>query len=315
MKQVKRIAIAVVCTILFFWAFDFVGGLVCDKLYHDAKYSLFARQNYVINKSMDEILVLGSSRAAHHYIPSIIEDSLGMSCYNAGSDGMCIYYHFGILSAMIERGHKPKMVICEVIKTDIQPSLDATFSLDAAVQRLAPEYGRFEDIDSLISLKNKYEQMLMHSAFYRYNSKLVQLIRCNFIPQLDDKGYERLNGVMVLKNTDEEKASAEVKYREPEANKMLYFNKLISLCKANNIALVFVYSPKYNGVIAESVTYAQKIAEENSVPFYNYGNAEALMKPDLFQDRDHLNHDGAIAFTRLIIKDFKKGIIDGYPQK
>ena len=60
---------------------------------------LFSEQlrQSVINQPYDLAVLWG--RAAHYYVPQIFEDSLGLSCYNAGSDGMCIYYHYGILAS------------------------------------------------------------------------------------------------------------------------------------------------------------------------------------------------------------------------
>ena len=56
------------------------------------------RDNYICDKSVDDILIFGSSRAVHHYNSSMIEDSLGMSCYNCGDDGNGIILSYGRLS-------------------------------------------------------------------------------------------------------------------------------------------------------------------------------------------------------------------------
>ena len=39
-----------------------------------------------------DVLILGPSTANHHYDCRIIEDSFGMTCYNAGRDGQNIIY-------------------------------------------------------------------------------------------------------------------------------------------------------------------------------------------------------------------------------
>ena len=50
---------------------------------------------YVCTNATDEILIMGSSRASHHYVPEVITNDLGMSCYNAGQDGNGIVLHYG----------------------------------------------------------------------------------------------------------------------------------------------------------------------------------------------------------------------------
>ena len=305
MKQLKRIVIAIIGTVLFFVAIDLAGGLVCDKLYRKAKYSIYARQNYVLEKSTDDVIILGSSRAAHHYIPTIITDFVGLSCYNAGSDGMCIFYHFGVLSAMIERGHKPKMVIYDVIESDILRTNSAQFSLEAAVERFAPVYGESKAIDLLVSLKGKLELLKFYSALYRYNSHLVQLIRCNCIPQSDELGYERLDGVLKIEEKDEVKDA--VKLVEIDALKVEYFKKLIQLCNSNDISLSLVYSPKYSKRVLKDIDIVHEIANEYNVPFYSMTNELVFKDEKMFKDMSHLNHDGATLFTNMIVHEIKRG--------
>lgn len=300
MKEFKKIAIAVVGTVLSFVVLDFVGGLVCDKLYHDAKYSLFARQNYVLNESADDIIILGSSRASHHYIPSILTDSLGLSCFNAGSDGMCIYYHYGLLSAMIERGHKPKMVIYEVMPTDIQKSMGATFTLEAALDRFAPHYGEFASIDSLFAMQGLKEHLKLYCKLYRYNSQMVQLINCRFLPKAECRGYERLDGVVSGCDNIESNYNADI-----EEQKLEYFDKLISLVKENNIELVMVYSPIYGKYSSKGINKAKIITKNKNIAFVDLSAESEMIAARYFRDTEHLNHQGAILFTQKLAKILK----------
>lgn len=99
MKDITKIIVRVIsfCALLFI--IDWVVGTWSERIYYKSKYGIFHRQIYCLTESQDELMILGSSRAAHHYVPQIFEDSLGLSSYNAGSDGMCIYYHYGILAS------------------------------------------------------------------------------------------------------------------------------------------------------------------------------------------------------------------------
>ena len=56
---------------------------------------------------------------------------------------------------------------------DVEASKGATFSLDAAVDRLLLNYGEYGVIDSLIKLKGWKEEVKLCSKTYRYNSKMV----------------------------------------------------------------------------------------------------------------------------------------------
>ena len=184
------IAVIIVLLVLM----DFCIGGTSAWLYHRSKYGIFHRQQYVLNESNDDIIILGSSRASHHYVPSILTDSLGISCYNAGSEGMCIYYHYAMFASMIERGHTPKVVIFDMISSDTKEILGSSFTLEAAIDRLAPHYGEFACIDSILELNGWKEILKLQSKLYRYNSKLVQSIKCNFVPSPEDNGYETVKG-------------------------------------------------------------------------------------------------------------------------
>ena len=308
MKDIKKIVIGVFVFCLLLVATDWVIGTWSEKMYYKSKYGIFHRQIYCLTESQDELMILGSSRAAHHYVPQIFEDSLEMSCYNAGSDGMCIYYHYGILASRIQRGCPPKMIVLEVIDTDAEVSQGATFSLDAALDRYAPHYGKFAGIDSMFVTNGWKEKVKLLSKTYKYNSKLVQTIKCNYIPWPEDRGYEALNGVMKVvegeKVTDVLAPSSA--HPNIEDRKLLYLQKFIDDCKNNNIELVMCYSPYYGKEIPTSICMIEKLAKENDVRFFNYGDNNHFQKPEYFQDAGHLNDIGAKVYSKEIARLLKE---------
>ena len=310
MKDIKKVLIGVVTFCLLLVVVDWTVGAWNEKMYYQSKFGIYRRQIYCLTESQEDLMFLGSSRAAHHYVPQVFEDSLGMSCYNAGSDGMCIYYHYGILASRIQRGCPPKMVVLEVISTDAEVSQGATFSLDAALDRYAPHYGEFAEIDSLFAFNGWKEQMKLMSKAYKYNSKLVQTIKCNYIPWPEDRGYEALTGVMEIENggmiADILSPTSDIP--NIEERKLVYIQKFIDDCKANNIKLVMCYSPYYGHNIPKSILIIEELAEKNDVDFLNYGNDMRFQNPKYFQDASHLNDLGAKEYSKAIsciLKKFK----------
>ena len=304
MKDIKKVLIGIVTFCLLLVVVDRAVGGWSDKMYHQSKYGIFHRQIYCLTESQDELMILGSSRAAHHYVPQVFEDSLGMSCYNSGSDGMCIYYHYGILASRIQRGCPPKMVILEVISTDAEVSQGATFSLDAALDRYAPHYGEFTEIDSLFAYNGWKERVKLMSKTYRYNSKLVQTIKCNYIPWPEDRGYEALTGVMQVAEGAKAADVLAPASDDPtiEERKLVYLQKFIYDCKANNIQLVMCYSPYYGQAVPNSIRMIEGIAAKNDVLFLNYGDDERFQKPEYFQDASHLNDTGATEYSKEVAR-------------
>ena len=72
---------------------------------------------YSLEEANADIIVFGFSCAFHHYIPSIIEDSTGLTCYNAGLDGRNIYYHNPILKVLLSN-FTPKGIITNITNSD-----------------------------------------------------------------------------------------------------------------------------------------------------------------------------------------------------
>lgn len=307
MKNCYKILIGCFVVCLLLVVADFAVGTWCEMLYHKSKYGIYHRQLYCLNKSNDDILIMGSSRAAHHYIPQIFEDSLGMNCYNAGSDGQCIYYHYALLASMLERGAKPRLVLYEVMNLDAEVSSIGSFTLDAALDRLAPHYGEYRAIDELFNQKKCWmENLKLKSKTYRYNSKLVQIIKCNYIPSPEYKGYEALIGKMDIKSftKDLEKESNTIKHKSADidGSKLEYVKKFIMLCKENDIRLVFMYSPYYNSDLSYGTKLIKKIAESEGIPFYDFVTNSIFNTPEYFKDVMHLNDEGAREYSKYIIQ-------------
>lgn len=289
--------LCIVAVIALLFLMDLCIGGASAWLYHRSKYGIFHRQQYVLNESTDDIIILGSSRASHHYVPSIISDSLGMSCYNAGSEGMCIYYHYAMLAAMIERGHCPKIVLYDVMDLDTKEYPGPTFTLDAALDRLAPHYGEFTCIDSLFELKGWKERLKLQSKVYRYNSKLVQSIKCNFIPLPEDNGYEKVVGSLPDNVVIESEAYDESSL---DSLKLHYMQKMVQLAARNQIKMIFVLSPYYKNNPSKAIDAAIDVARCNQMDIVNCYNDIVMMKRELFRDVMHLNDEGAHVWTTYL---------------
>lgn len=302
-KEWQKVLLGVVAMLVLFFVADRIIGFIFEKAYRNSKYGIYHRQEYCLHDSKDEILILGSSRAAHHYVPQVFTDTLGMSCYNCGSDGMCIYYHYGILSSYIARGVIPKVVLLEVMNTDAVVSNGATFGLDAAVDRLAPNYGEYAEIDSLLLLGGWKERLKLFSKCYRYNSKAVQLIKCNLFPWPENMGYEAVFGQLPDTTSLRNK---KYQHEKIEKEKIVYFNKFINACQENDIQLFIVESPYFAISSSQGVETLIAISKESNICWLDFKNTTTLMYPKYFKDIEHLNDEGAHVYSAIIASEIKK---------
>lgn len=184
----------------------------------------------------------------------------------------------------------------------------ATFTLEAALDRLAPYYGRTPEIDLLFSLDGKMGRLKYLSQMYCFNSKLVQLIKCHFIPFPEDAGYEALTGSlpkdkMITKDGDG------IGLVDPQ--KVVYLQKLITYMRENDIRLVFVISPRFYQVKDEVYRIEEKVAAEKGIILIDMLNFLGLMSPRYFADDTHLNDTGARKFTMILVGCLKAMMKDG----
>lgn len=303
MKKGKNILFIILGVIIAFLMIDNLVGYVFKVVYNNTKYGVIHRQNYCLNESNDDILILGSSEAAHNYVSSVFEDSLGMTCFNAGSDGMCIYYYYTVLACRIERAAAPKMVILDYGDADLLEIDDPTAKIESCVSRLAPYYGDYQSIRDLANDCGPYEKIKFFSHMYRYNSQIIQMCLGSFYPTKENKGYEAVFGTLPDETQREQLSLHE---EVIDQSKVAYIHKLINLCDQNGIKLLIVRSPKYYDNPSPCFKVMEDIAQEKSVPYYDLSYLETVMQPSLFRDVSHLNDEGAHIFSRVFVSIIKK---------
>ena len=255
-----------------------------------------ANREYIANRCEDDIIILGSSRATHHYIPKIIEDSLGLSCYNCGEEGNGIVLAYGRLKMLTER-YKPKLILYE-----ITPGYDYGTSEpnNRYLGYLRPYYDKdgireiFDDFDDELSC------LKMKSKMYQNSSNLLPYITNNLVYKDTRKGYEPLYGEM---EAPKEQSAKIVNPMEIDSLKLSYLEKMIQLCQNMDIPLVFIVSPWYKydeGV--EKFTPAFEVCKGYEIPMYNMINEPSICNSyELFHDANHLNDKGASKYTQSIL--------------
>jgi len=282
---------------------DILCGFAFYHLRGHAKGGSTANCEYIANKSIDDIVILGSSRATHHYIPQIIEDSLGVTCYNCGEEGNGIVLAYGRYKQLISR-YKPKLIIYEVTPSydylDVEPN-------NRYLRYLRPYYDQ-EGVSELIDdFGGELISIKMLSRMYQNTSRLLPNIIDNIIYRDNRKGFSPLYGTFKpLAN------QTEIEENHPiDQKKLNYLEQLIIETQAEHVPLWFIVSPCYEDNSDISVYQpATSLCEKYNVPFLLFKDLEGIFdNPAFFQDRVHMNIDGAERYTSFIcslIKEFMK---------
>ena len=270
---------------------DKLAGICFDYLNSHAKGGDTANQYYICKQSDEDILIFGSSRANHHYVPSIIEDSLSVSCYNCGTDGNGILLHYGRYKLITER-YIPKMIVYDLMSAFDIARNDNMKYLEQ-LKQYYEEAGLIELFDD-VSPTERYKLL---SKLYQYNTKFIQMIGDNISPQQQVmQGYKPIYGTM-----DYEPHAAQAVDVEADSLKLKYIEKLIVDTRQKGIKLVFMISPFYKASSSDSYDSVKELIKKYDVSFYDfYADEEMSRDKSFFSDPSHLNDKGARVFTEEV---------------
>jgi len=254
---------------------------------------------YHVCKTLDEdVLIMGSSRASHHYVPQILEDSLGLSCFNGGQDGNGIVMQYGRWK-MLSKRKVPKLIVY-----DIEPSFDMVENNNERyIDRLKPFAG-VKPVREYMASLFPMEGLKLMSKMYRYNYKFLEIISdCVMSPTIQ-KGYIPLRGHIRQEIIETTQEALKV-HPEQDAVKLEYLGKFITEVQGAGYRIVLVSSPYWMGYTQTDITAIETLAEKYGVAFLNYDQSELAGNPEYFSDSMHLNDDGANEFTKDLATKLK----------
>jgi hypothetical protein len=282
---------------------DFAVGKTLEYFYFKQESGLQYRTTYALEKTTADLLVFGSSRANHHYVPEIFAKELNMSYYNAGRDGSFILYHYAVLKGVLKR-YKPKIIILDLNFHEF----DLEKQSYERIACLLPYYRTHPELKPIIELKGKTEKFKLLSSIYPYNSSIFTIAvgntKKNKERKQDNKGYVPLNGswtqTLVNSNAKELYLTDSVKVN--------CYRSFIRDCISARVKLYVAFSPYFgkNYNTDFSVREAKQIAEANGVKVLDF-SADTLFlnNPGLFSDIDHLNNGGAYLYSGKIAEEIK----------
>lgn len=284
--------------VVFIISFDLAIGWIFDQLYFSDKSRRNDRLVYSVMNTNEEILIFGSSRALHHYNPIILQDSLGMTCFNVGSGGQNIYFHLALLKATLER-YTPKIVILELVTIDIEktpPQWD-TEKLAA----LWPFAKHTEAAKEAVFRRGIFEKIKSLSRIYRFNSLFYNILKNNLIEFSNHQ-----NGYIPIKRVwNKELEYNKLVIKDEDNDKILALKSFIEICESNKISLHIFISPHY--ALKESNSMYNNIIndlrEDYNIQVHNFESDSLFMlHSNYFADPLHLNSAGADLFTEKVLR-------------
>lgn len=287
---------------------DQVIGEILNYFYMNEKSGLHYRTTTAMEKTTADVLVFGSSRANHHYVPPVFEDSLRVSFYNAGRDGQGILYYAAVLKSVLKR-YTPKLIVLDINTTE----LSLTPSKYESLSSLLPYYDKHPEIRDIVRRRSKHEKWKLISKIYPYNSMLLTIVLGNM--EMNKKRKTDMQGYVPLYGCWTEPVDSVVGNADVDIDKYAFslLDEILNGAIKEKFKIVCVVSPVFERVgRSQSVDVVSRLCKEKGILFYSYLNHPLFFDhPDWFQDKIHLNDEGARVFSKLLVSDLKK---QGYLQ-
>lgn len=296
----RKLTIALLVAVTALFAADRLGGLAMQWVFRHSNDVLSPKLRHLDDGVSEDVVLMGASRCHHHYVPTILADSLGMSVYNAGVGGADnIYSHYIVLCHMLA-SHVPKVVCLEVMPTDVnvqaEPFMVTSF--------FAPLYGKNAAADSIFRLAGTHWRYRV-SHLYRYNAKASSMLWGLMLNRQmgADNGYMPLERPAIPPGTP----TTEPPVGEVDSLKLDYLKRFANLCQQHGAQLVLSVSPKFTLVGDDHYEVLRQFAADNGLPFLDYHTQGLYLDhPEYFKDVSHLCDEGARTFSSLFAHDLKE---------
>lgn len=279
---------------------DFLAGKYLSKLYSKQQCGVLYNTNYAFDSTLADVLVFGSSRANHHYNCQIIEDSTGLSAYNTGRDGNFIFYQTALFKSIVNR-YSPKLVILDFYGDFKNNQADYD-----AISSLLPYYRAHPEIKDIVLKKSPFERIKLSSGIYPYNSLITTMINGRMC--FDSYGHNDIkqNGFVPLYGSLETPIDSmnTSQYYDIDSVKLEVFTQFFELAKQHEIPVIVAYSPVYYLYDNDfTLDIVKEVCNKYNVSFVDFSRDDTFLKRgNLFKDKVHLNEEGAVIYTNLILE-------------
>lgn len=257
--------------------------------------------DHVLRAFNEDVAILGSSVALNSINTRTLQDSLGLTAFNAGANGQLFPFYLTTLKAIVAQ-KAPRHIVLGLIEENLADS-----GIGQRYNFLAPYYGRdIADIDSVLHGGQATEKAFLHSNFYRLNRIWFRILLYNFA----SAGIKGENGFVAkpvppmfptrVLHPDTLTMSRS-RHRELE--------QFLDICRSNDVAVTVVMTPRYLHPAPESrlIARVRALCGRYGAAFHN----DALLEPfradsTLFYDATHINLNGAEIYTDTIINRLRQ---------
>jgi hypothetical protein len=278
--------------------------------------------SYIISTRLGDFdyAVGGSSRTRDNFNTLLFDSISRKKGFNIGYDGAALAENYLTLHLFLKSGNTAKNFLLQIDDFCMaDPSMTQTYPFH---EYLFIQYMN-DDVVKDCFRKNtsimkyyfwKCLPFTKYAEFNNYYGVYGLFKDSSGNPEfLKYKGYRELIG-------KHEKGFVNRKYRDItnawaiHPDNLYFLDKIIALCKKNNINLIFYSSPfhdrYYKSYKSDNLHKALlKYVSENKIPYYDFMTDKYYAGDSLFIDKAHLNSEGTNLFTKQLADSLKKVLI------
>lgn len=299
----KRFLVNILLFFLAVAAADICFGKCCDLLRDRSKSGIAGTERFIQDEMSCDVLVGGSSRGLNHYVPSVIEDSLGLSCYNLSEGAAGIFLFYARYRSIVQR-YTPKLVIYEYTPLFDLYDCDDVIFLD----RLKLLAGK-PAADSVIHSIDKAERFKLLSSFYRYNTRFIQLA----MDSLKEQPSDTLSGFVPVYGCMEKEPETGPWQQSDKVDplKLKYLESFLSDASSRGIDVIVSFSPLYHTCVPSDLSAIRGICERYGAVFVDFHSDEAFVHDrSKFLNVGHMNYDAAKEYTSEFCRYIKQNVLN-----
>lgn len=328
-KNVKRVLLIMLVLVFF------LLGIACFKAALSGKVATIVFNNYMsqLEESGENIdmLLLGGSRVYRSLDPDVFEEELGIDVVvNSATPSQKPELSYYLLKEVLKK-HHPKYLVLGATYNGIkgkQSISSATMAMDriSLVDRtkyLIDSFGIAEGL--MVSTgKQLYSSNLTISRIKDNIDKKYITKDVDFESKWIVRKGNGFNGTKAGLNKGNvplsyDKAESSFDADDVNPSSASYYDKILELCKENNIKVVLVSGVATSKQLycvrnyQDAIDYYTEYAHENNIEYFNLNylkNREEIFPDDKFMDHMHLNYEGGETCSRIfadILKDYYDG--------
>jgi hypothetical protein len=274
----------------------------------------------VLNYSLTQepqVLVLGSSRAQFHVMPSVLSQKLGLTAYNAGLKGQDFLYSVMVWDLWKRRHPAPKIL---VLTTDIESLIPRETEV-ATAQIVAPYLDESPLVREILYSGSPFKRIQYLSRSYRFNGNIISLAKHAFHrPPADYDGFVVTPGALdpatdtgVLNALDQDRTAAEMAQVPFSPQKLGYLRALAEETARQGTRFFLLHTPLFRQDEAAHKMWVDKlqatIATMPGVKFIDLcvtTHPEVFTRPELYRNLNHVNRAGAEILTGMLADEIKQ---------